>query len=166
MNWEAIGAFGESLGAIAVVVSLLYLAAQIRQNSRIVKGTTVHSITQTIQSELRWSADFREMFVKVIESPESLSKDEAFALGEWMTAAMMARQNEFIQFKQSLIDDSTWHGCRGILKNMLAIPWVRTWWAEFDNSVFTPEFIALVGSVLEEGFDFDYQDYLRGIDLG
>ena len=46
MNWEAIGAIGELLGALAVVVSLLYLAVQIRQNSRIVKGTSVQAITQ------------------------------------------------------------------------------------------------------------------------
>jgi hypothetical protein len=34
MNWEAIGAIGEVGGAIAVVATLLYLAAQIRQNKR------------------------------------------------------------------------------------------------------------------------------------
>ena len=30
MNWEAIGALGEMIGAVAVVVSLVYLAVQIR----------------------------------------------------------------------------------------------------------------------------------------
>ena len=34
MNWSAIGAVGESLDAIAVLVSLIYLARQIRQNTR------------------------------------------------------------------------------------------------------------------------------------
>ena len=43
MNWDAIGAIGETLGAIAVVVTLIYLAAQIRQNSRFVKAATYHS---------------------------------------------------------------------------------------------------------------------------
>ncbi len=33
MNWEAIGAVGEILGALAVLVTLVYLAAQIRQNT-------------------------------------------------------------------------------------------------------------------------------------
>ncbi|PCI77449.1 MAG: hypothetical protein COB20_08040 [SAR86 cluster bacterium] len=35
MNWEAIGAVGEILGAIAVVLSLAYLAIQIRQSNRL-----------------------------------------------------------------------------------------------------------------------------------
>ena len=34
MNWEAIGAIGEVLGAIGVIVTLAYLAVQIRQNTR------------------------------------------------------------------------------------------------------------------------------------
>ena len=33
MNWEAIGAVGEILGAIAVVVTLVYLALQIRHST-------------------------------------------------------------------------------------------------------------------------------------
>ncbi len=34
MNWEAIGAIGEVIGALAVVASLIYVAIQIRQNTR------------------------------------------------------------------------------------------------------------------------------------
>ncbi len=34
MNWEAIGAIGEVLGAAGVIITLAYLAVQIRQNSR------------------------------------------------------------------------------------------------------------------------------------
>ena len=34
MNWEAIGAVGEILGAIAVVVTLLYLARQTKASGR------------------------------------------------------------------------------------------------------------------------------------
>jgi len=34
MNWEAIGTVAEVVGAVAVVVSLIYLSVQIRQNTR------------------------------------------------------------------------------------------------------------------------------------
>ena len=36
MNWEALGAIGEIVGAIAVVLTLGYLAVQMRQNTRVV----------------------------------------------------------------------------------------------------------------------------------
>ena len=47
MNWEAVGAFAEAIGAIAVVATLIYLAAQIRQNTTALKGQTRASITQS-----------------------------------------------------------------------------------------------------------------------
>ena len=34
MNWEAIGAIGEVIGAAAVVITLVYLAIQIRQSNQ------------------------------------------------------------------------------------------------------------------------------------
>ena len=44
MNWDAIGAVGELLGALAVIVTLGYLAAQIRQNTRTVRSATAQAI--------------------------------------------------------------------------------------------------------------------------
>jgi len=42
MNWDAIGAIGEIVGALAVVVSLLYLATQIRTSNKVaIRETTV-----------------------------------------------------------------------------------------------------------------------------
>ena len=34
VNWEAAGAIGELIGAVAVILTLLYLATQIRQNTK------------------------------------------------------------------------------------------------------------------------------------
>ncbi len=44
MNWEAIGAIGESLGAIGVIVTVIYVALQIRQNSEAVRGATEQNL--------------------------------------------------------------------------------------------------------------------------
>ena len=38
MNWDAIGAIGEILGAIAVVLTLFYLATQIRQSTKLARA--------------------------------------------------------------------------------------------------------------------------------
>ena len=53
MNWEAIGAIGEITGAIAVVITLVYLASQIRH----AKNTAADS------NRLERSRGVREMFM-------------------------------------------------------------------------------------------------------
>lgn len=48
MNWEAIGAVGEVVGAVAVVGTLAYLAVQIRAQARDAKLAAVQTLTSNI----------------------------------------------------------------------------------------------------------------------
>ena len=50
MNWDAVGAIAELLGALATVATLAYLAVQIRQNSRSVQGSGAASYREGINS--------------------------------------------------------------------------------------------------------------------
>lgn len=54
MNWEAIGAVGEIVGAIAVVVTLVYLTNQVRRG-------TAATQPATVQSAAALDQDFRSM---------------------------------------------------------------------------------------------------------
>src|SRR5262245_27091296 len=56
LNWEAVGAIGEILGALGVIATLLYLSVQIRQNTRHMGGEAVIAIAQItdkLTSEVR-----------------------------------------------------------------------------------------------------------------
>jgi hypothetical protein len=44
MNWEALGAIGELVGASAVLITFIYLAVQIRQNTTAVATSTYESV--------------------------------------------------------------------------------------------------------------------------
>lgn len=50
LNWDAVGATAELVAALGVIVSLLYLATQIRQNTASVRASTY-------QDFIRESAD-------------------------------------------------------------------------------------------------------------
>jgi hypothetical protein len=49
IDWEAIGAVGEILGAIAVVATIVYLSRQVRDNSKQVKINTTQSYASLVQ---------------------------------------------------------------------------------------------------------------------
>ena len=63
MNWEAIGAIGEILGALAVFITLAYLATQIRQNTALMTTSVYESAM----------GGFNELNKTVLSSPELLS---------------------------------------------------------------------------------------------
>ena len=53
MNWEALGALSELLGAAAVVLTLLYLSRQIAHQNRALETTTAPGIS----GEHSWSVN-------------------------------------------------------------------------------------------------------------
>ena len=53
MNWEAIGAVGEVCGAIAVVITLVYLARQLRENTESIKLQSIEATFQDWNDHLK-----------------------------------------------------------------------------------------------------------------
>ncbi|MBT5719208.1 MAG: hypothetical protein HN872_00750 [Gammaproteobacteria bacterium] len=53
MNWEAIGAIGEVLGAVAVFISLSYLALQIKSNTASMEVTSRQSVANEYRDWIR-----------------------------------------------------------------------------------------------------------------
>jgi hypothetical protein len=51
MNWDAIGAVGEIVGALAVFLTLVYLAGQINQNTKAVRATALDSSVSSVSQD-------------------------------------------------------------------------------------------------------------------
>jgi hypothetical protein len=62
MNWEALGAIAEFLGAIAVLITLLYLARQIRQNRDSVESASAETVLSNISNVLQNAGQFFTSF--------------------------------------------------------------------------------------------------------
>ena len=77
MNWDAIGAVGEVVGAIAVIASIVYLATQIRSNSEIARSQSQRELLE-IGSWFSGSAtnpELRNVIRSGFDDFSSLSKD-------------------------------------------------------------------------------------------
>ncbi len=61
MNWEAIRALGEILGAIAVLVTLVYLAKQIRHNTFQARLGSIQAINAS-KGGAEWFATHKHVF--------------------------------------------------------------------------------------------------------
>ena len=52
MNWDAIGAIGELIGAIAVVITLIFLTVQLKQNTKSIRASTRSQHTEAVSNTL------------------------------------------------------------------------------------------------------------------
>jgi len=76
VNWEAIGAVGEILGAIAVFVTLIYLASQIKQSNNLARFSGTKEIVNQfnqLNQMVTTNSDLRKVLAKTGE----LSADES-----------------------------------------------------------------------------------------
>ena len=84
MNWEAIGAVGEILGAIAVLVTLIYLATQIKQHTlatRAVTNSAYAEAAREFNMAIANSPELARAMANWPENPADATREDARAEG-------------------------------------------------------------------------------------
>ena len=149
MDWNAIGAVGEVAGAFAVVGTLFYLASQIRQNTRAMKASALTAITNNVQAELRstfMNPAIASAIQKSLSVPSELTDTEIVHLQGYYVSSLMARQLEYFQHKEQLINDEVWDSLNFATRAILGNEWARHWWKAFGRHTFASSFVSYVES--------------------
>ncbi len=162
MNWDAIGAIAELLGAIGVIASLIYLATQIRQsreqmgqNTRAMKAGAYQSFFQSMDEVATRSSSGPE-YAKAVRlgsaDLDQLSEEEAFYFNNWIIGILVAFENGHYQYRTGMLEEDRWRLHRSLLTMALSRPGVRQWWKQnpMGNDFLGPEFVALVSEILGE----------------
>ncbi|MEM1403560.1 MAG: hypothetical protein AAGG55_09530 [Pseudomonadota bacterium] len=149
MDWEAIGAVGEVIGATAVVVTLAYLALQIRQNTRALRATSIDSMT-TIANDIRTNLftdpEITAIYVNGLGAIESLNDLERERFRLLMTNALWALWNAYTQAQ--LGENQSWEAQKLLLRRFLTQPGGQWYWSTY-KSEFAPDFRAEIDSILK-----------------
>ena len=100
MNWDATSAIAETLGAVGVITSLAYLAAQIRyrrqqidQNTQALRAGGGHQFNQNLYAVIHGAIDclLIEQSVRVgLNEFASLDEKDAFRFTFWMRGVVAA----------------------------------------------------------------------------
>jgi len=94
MNWEAAGALGEIIGAIAVFATLFYLALQVRLSNNLANASTEIDIRNNFSSlnEMMISnPELADLFVKSKEKNALFSEAEEIQLQAWVRRFLNAQ---------------------------------------------------------------------------
>lgn len=130
MNWEAVSAISEIVGAIAVVVSLIYVAAQIRQNTKMMRSGAKQSLTETSQNLIYKAIDNPADWLRLVngEQPESPEQDARMSL---LTRAILRGfESQCYQYEVGLLEDDEWRALRAAIVDICALPGVNRYWQQ------------------------------------
>ena len=106
MNWEAIGAVGEVAGAIAVVLTLVYLSRQIRHSTNVSKVSSYHEAVGQIVESAK-DPDFSRLQYK-FSIDEPLSPEEEVKANVLATLFIYGHEILLRLYQQDQVDKILW----------------------------------------------------------
>ena len=136
MNWEAIGAVGETLGAAGVIVTLIYLASQLRQNTRALKLNAEFSAAQ---EHIHNSVDLSGTAVPHIvfrgfEDPSQLSREESAQFIFWLNGSMRMYQHQHLMFLDGNLSQASWLSTESLIKGFVQTKGWDAYWSVRKNT--------------------------------
>jgi hypothetical protein len=130
MNWDALGAIAELLGAIAVFLTLAYLTVQVRQNSKALEQQNKFSAAQIMQARTDTVMEFTSVVLmepenlKVIAAIneldtldiKSMQPSESARFRMVLTMARSMFENNFQQARQGFLSEDFYSG--SVIRNL------------------------------------------------
>ena len=141
MNWDAIGAIGEVIGAVAVVFSLLYLATQVRHSSRTAEDAAFRDVFAAVTAQFTSMAEGpnSEIIIKGLKDFDSLTGSEKYTFDKLMSSFITLVESTFISNQGQFIPDETMENWSYVLRTRyFAYPGWRAWW-EQSRAIYIPE---------------------------
>ena len=132
MDWNAIGAIGEILGAVAVVATLGYLAVQTRYS---VAATQAHTRQAILESDQQFIANhlILDPAIDVIRYKRDLADDEKVKLYYFFILFVRMRESNWRQFHSGGLDRETWESYRASIPAVMNNPNGRSWWRNYGK---------------------------------
>lgn len=152
MNWDAIGALSELIGATAVVVTIGYLTFQVRQHSLSVRSASYQATTDALNQINLAIATDPDLLRVVSSRPvslEELSLEDRYRYSYVMLSLFRVRETIFYQRDEGTTALQSWIREEVTLKQNLGSPGARSWWKSIEYG-FAPEFKEYIDGVVAE----------------
>ena len=151
MNWDVVSAVAEVIGAIAIVVSLIYVGIQVNDGTRAARSATASDAASVMQAwylEVGSDPQKSTAFLNGMASPDALTREEFYQFTMMLHAGFLAFQNAYYLSQEGTLDGGLQ---RSITNVMLAVkdqPGFHLYWND-RKQMFNPSFVGFVDKLLE-----------------
>jgi len=126
---QLLGNYGEFIGSVGVVATLIYLALQMRQNTRATLSQIREHRSAASQANFHQASNMAELVVKST-SGESLSKAESMRLRFMASASLRGYEAYTNQRRDGFLGDDEWEAIRNTMRAHFHAPYMAETWRE------------------------------------
>lgn len=156
MNWDAIGAAAEILGALAVFLSLIYLALQTRNNTRALRSAAFHQVRDSfadVSLTLAQEPSLASIVSRAMGGKNDLNEEEIYQFNFFLTSFLRRGESAYFQSMDGALQMESWLGIKETVTLALCTHYGRQWWnnnVENSSARFTKEYTAVLEKTLAE----------------
>ena len=152
MNLEQAYYIGQLVGSVVVIASLIYLAAEVRQNTRIAKLNSSHINTQVYTQFLELvssDGELADIFRRGVNDITGLTAVEQIRFSSLLGIAFRNMFQQFQEYDMGLISSDDWDTWNKSLTEIITYPGIQAVW-KTRRSTYNERFQAYVDSAAEK----------------
>lgn len=161
MDWNTAASIAEIIGAIAVVVSLIYLATEVRSNTKALKAragfdASLHMselnevLFQSILGDVEFQQGGEMRLTKILDklydptaSTDDLSPSDHVFIAFVHRAVFQKIEAEYYLYQHGFLEAAQWDARRSWAGGFINFPIGKAWWeSEVEQGIYRPEFVA------------------------
>ena len=142
MTIEDLGNLGELIGSVALLISLIYVAIEIRKNTEAARTSTYQSVvsdfgsfTQTVIT----TPGLSSLLAAGQEDYENLDSDQKARVSQLFFVCYHYFENMYYQARKGYLEDDVWLGWKRLMLSYHARPGYQAWW-NLRRHVFSESF--------------------------
>ena len=153
MNWEMLAAIGQLAAVFVGIPSLIYLAVQIRAQTRERRQSAVNALTVQwgdLVKALHDSAEFSAIYLRGVQSFSGLDAVSKLRFSAFNNRFFKNFQAMYFSHRDGTLSPSLWGEIERTMSDMIAYPGIQQWW-ETRKHWHTEEFGSVVDAIIAKG---------------
>ncbi len=144
MNWEALGSVAELIAAIGGVAAVVYLAIQIRLNTRAVRSSAIDSWVSAVALGNDAMAKTDAFAGVAITDPDALDEHQRRVFHRSVAQMCNALEALYFHHQNGVVDEPFLEAKIRPLVSFVRQPGPRRWWETRGKVILDPRFVSYV----------------------
>jgi hypothetical protein len=153
MNWEMLAAIGQLAAACVGIPSIIYLAVQIREQTRERRQSAVNALTVQwgdLTKALHEDAEFAAIHLRGVHSFHDLDAVSKLRFSAFQNRFFKNFEGMYYSRCEGILNSESWNEIERTMSDFLAYDGVRQWW-ETRKHWHTEAFVRVIDAIIARG---------------
>ena len=156
MNLERINHWLALIANFGVLIGVIFLAVEMRQNTEAINGQSRQAIFAGSQEELFKFLEYPELTVLLASKETEISLEQKVQIDSLLVSALRAREFAWRQYNAGILDRATWDSELEVISILVGSERSRDWWNQAGVVQFNGDFREIVSRIAREETDHPY----------